>query len=176
MYNPVNKPNSVYNLFLVHLSISTCFGRLWVHHQEKKLCLCGTCYLLFCVGDCLVCRSIWSYVQDSQLSRYSVWMTVWYVGAYATTYKTVSYVGILCGWLSGIQQHMLLHTRHSPTQNNKYKVSHKHSCFYCYAGAYAPAYQSPTQKSKYQMSHKYSCLSCYAGAYAPAHQTVTHTE
>jgi len=33
---------------------------------------------------------------------------------------------ILCGWLSGMQEHMLLHTR---IQNNKYQVSHKHSCF-----------------------------------------------
>jgi len=45
------------NLFLVYLylSISTYFGWLWPHHQEKKLCLCDTWYLLFCV-DCLVCR------------------------------------------------------------------------------------------------------------------------
>jgi len=35
---------------------------------------------------------------------------------------------ILCGWLSGMQEHMLLHTRQSPTQNNKDQVSHKHSC------------------------------------------------
>ena len=36
---------------------------------------------------------------------------------------------ILCRGLSGMQEHMLLHTRQSPTQNNKYQVSHKHSCF-----------------------------------------------
>jgi len=36
---------------------------------------------------------------------------------------------ILCAWLSGIQEHMLLHTRWSSAQNNKYQVSHKHSCF-----------------------------------------------
>ena len=36
---------------------------------------------------------------------------------------------ILCGILSGIQEHMLLHIRQSSTQNNKYQVSHKHSCF-----------------------------------------------
>ena len=35
---------------------------------------------------------------------YSVWMTVWYAGC-------------------------TLHTRQSSTQNNKYKVSQKHSCF-----------------------------------------------
>jgi len=36
---------------------------------------------------------------------------------------------ILCGWLSGMQEHMLLHTRQSSTQNNKYQVSQKHRCF-----------------------------------------------
>jgi hypothetical protein len=34
--NCLNKTNLVNNLFLVYLSISTCFGRLWPHHQEKK--------------------------------------------------------------------------------------------------------------------------------------------
>ena len=33
--NLVNKTNLVHNLFLVYLSISTCFGRIWAHHQEK---------------------------------------------------------------------------------------------------------------------------------------------
>jgi hypothetical protein len=51
----VNKANLVQNLFLVYLSICTCFGRLCAHHQEKQLCLCDTWYLLFCVNDCLVC-------------------------------------------------------------------------------------------------------------------------
>jgi len=39
---------------------------------------------------------------------------------------------ILCGWLSGMQggmKHSTLHTRQSSTQNNKYQVSQKHSCF-----------------------------------------------
>jgi hypothetical protein len=53
---PVNKANSMHNLFLVYLSISTCFGRLFAHRQEKQLYLCDTWYLLFCVDDCLVCR------------------------------------------------------------------------------------------------------------------------
>ena len=56
MYNLVDKANLVHNLFLVYLKISTCFGRLCAHHQEKQLCLCDTWYLLFCVDDCLVCR------------------------------------------------------------------------------------------------------------------------
>jgi len=46
----------VHNLFLVYLSISTCFGQLCAQHQEKQLCLCDTWYLLFCVDDCLVRR------------------------------------------------------------------------------------------------------------------------
>jgi len=55
LYNLINKTNFVHNLFLVYLSISTCFGRLCAHHQEKQLYLCDTWYLLFCVDDCLVC-------------------------------------------------------------------------------------------------------------------------
>jgi hypothetical protein len=44
--------------FLVCLFLFfTCFGRLCAHHQEKKLYVCVTCYLSFCVDDCLVCRA-----------------------------------------------------------------------------------------------------------------------
>ena len=56
LYSPVDNANSVHNLFLVYLSVSTCFGRLCAHHQEKQVCLCNTWYLLFCMDDCLVCR------------------------------------------------------------------------------------------------------------------------
>jgi len=49
LYNLVNTTNLVHNLFLVYLSISTCFRRLWAHHQETQLCLCDTWYLLFCM-------------------------------------------------------------------------------------------------------------------------------
>jgi len=63
--NLVNKINFVHNLFLVYLSISTCFGRLCAHHQEIQLCFCDTWYLLFCVDDCLVLRSICSCIPDS---------------------------------------------------------------------------------------------------------------
>ena len=61
----VNKTNLVHNLFLVYLSISTCFGRLWTHHREKQLCFCDTCYLLFCVNDCLVCRGCTLHTRQS---------------------------------------------------------------------------------------------------------------
>jgi len=50
--------NLVHSLFLVYLSISTSFGRLCVHHQEKQVCLCDTWYLLFYTDDCLVCSFI----------------------------------------------------------------------------------------------------------------------
>jgi len=46
----------VHSLFLVYLSISTSFGRLCAHRQEKQLCLWDTWYLLFCVDDRLLCR------------------------------------------------------------------------------------------------------------------------
>jgi len=34
---------------------------------------------------------------------------------------------VLYSWLSGMQEHMLLHTRQSAIQNNEYQVSHKYS-------------------------------------------------
>ena len=37
--------------FLVYLSISTCFGRLCAHHQEKWLYLCDICYLSLCEDE-----------------------------------------------------------------------------------------------------------------------------
>jgi len=55
-----NKTNLVHNLFLVYLSISTRFGRLCAHHQEKQLYLCDTWYLLFCMDDCVVCKVEWN--------------------------------------------------------------------------------------------------------------------
>ena len=64
-YNLVNKTNLVHNLFLVYLSVSRCFGRLWAQHQEKQLCLCDIWYLLFCVDDCLVCRVEFQVTSDA---------------------------------------------------------------------------------------------------------------
>jgi len=60
----------VHNLFLAHLSISTCYGRLCAHHQEKQLCFLRHLVLV-----------------------------------------------IVRGWLSGMQEHMLLHTRQSSTHS-----------------------------------------------------------
>jgi len=63
----VNKVNLVHNLFLwylclIYLSVCKGFGRLFAHHQEKQLCLCGTWYVLFSMGDCLV-RRVRTYVR-----------------------------------------------------------------------------------------------------------------
>jgi len=77
LYNLVNKANLVHNFFLVGLFLfSTCFGRLCAH-QEKQLYLCGTWYLLFCMDDCLICRS----------------MNVWYARAYASAYQVANHTG-----------------------------------------------------------------------------------
>jgi len=55
LHNRVNKAKLVYIFyyvyFLVYFSISTCFGGLCAHHQEKQLYLCDTYYLLFCMDD-----------------------------------------------------------------------------------------------------------------------------
>ena len=59
--------NLVHNLFLVYLSISTCFGRLSAHHQGKQLFFFAT------LGTC-----------------YSVWMTVWYAGSNETCMNDIS--------------------------------------------------------------------------------------
>ena len=59
----------MHDLVLAHLIISTCFGHLWAHHEEKQLCLCDTLYLLFCADDCLACRSICSCIPDSHPHR-----------------------------------------------------------------------------------------------------------
>jgi len=55
----------VHNLFLVYLLISTCFGQIGsiIRRNNCVYATLGTCY--------------------------SVWMTVWYAGAYAPAYQTV---------------------------------------------------------------------------------------
>ena len=71
LYKLVNKTNLVHNLILVYFSISTCFGQLCAHHQEKQLCLCDILYLLFCMDDCLVCRADTSQ-SSTQSNKYKV--------------------------------------------------------------------------------------------------------
>jgi len=87
-------------------------GRLCVYHQEKQLCLCDNWYSLFRICSC---------IPDSHPNR--IPRTKCRINMVATPDD------ILYGWLSGMQEHMLLHTRQSSTQNNKYQVSRKHSCF-----------------------------------------------
>ena len=71
-YNLVNETNLVHNLFLIYLylSISTCFGRLWAHHQEIQLCLCDTWYLLFCVDDWYAEAYAHAYQSSTQNNKY----------------------------------------------------------------------------------------------------------
>jgi len=49
--NLVNKANCCTIIFGMFISFSTCFGWLCAHHQEKKLYLCDSWYLLFCMDD-----------------------------------------------------------------------------------------------------------------------------
>ena len=65
------KYNQIGLQILVYLSMSTCFWRLWAHHQEEQLCSCDTWYWLFCTDDCLVCRvatlhTRQSFIQNNQ--------------------------------------------------------------------------------------------------------------
>jgi len=88
---------------------------------------------------------------------YSLRMTVWYAGAYAPAYQTVTHTGSCIPeshpyririyatlstcysvWTTGMQEHMLLHTRQLFIQNNKYQVSHKYSFFLLMMGTLSP--------------------------------------
>ena len=67
----------MHNSFLVDLYflISTCFGRIWAHHQEKQMCLCGTWYLLFCVESTLHARQSSTQNNKYQLSHNQCWIS-----------------------------------------------------------------------------------------------------
>jgi hypothetical protein len=86
LYSLVNRTNLVHSLFLVYLSISTCFRRLCAHHQEKQLCFRDIWYLLLCgwlsgmqggIPHCIPdsyphrinCAPSWFYLQDLSLSQ-----------------------------------------------------------------------------------------------------------
>jgi len=52
LYELVNKTNLVHSFsWYVYFSLSTCFGQLCAHHQDKQLYLCDTWYTLFCMDD-----------------------------------------------------------------------------------------------------------------------------
>ena len=69
----------MHNLFLVYLSIPTCFGLLCAHHQEKQLCLCDTWYLLFCVDDCPVCIPDQVGLITRDHMKFAVNIVVWFI-------------------------------------------------------------------------------------------------
>jgi hypothetical protein len=71
---------SWYVYFLVYLLISTCFGWLNAHHQEKQLYSCDSWYLLFCMDNkCKVshkysCFSWWwacSHLKHVKVDKYT---------------------------------------------------------------------------------------------------------
>jgi len=66
------------------------------YHQEKLLYVCDTWYLLFCMDDFLVCRSMCSCIPDSHPHRITS-------GEKATGFMRLLVLVILCGWLSGMQ-------------------------------------------------------------------------
>ena len=102
LYNLVNKANLVHNFSYYVYFFSVHVSGDYVPIISWNNCVFAT------LGTC-----------------YSVWMTVWYAGAYAPAYQTELFCVILCGWLSAMQEHMLLHTR----QNSKYQVLQKYSSF-----------------------------------------------
>ena len=103
----------MHSLFLVYLSVSTCFGRLCDHHQEKQLCLCDT-----------------------------------------STLHT--------------RQSSTLHTRQPSIQNNKYQVSHKHSCFSWW---WAHSRLKHVEIDKFTKSKLYTRLALFTRLYRDARST-----
>jgi len=54
------------------ISFACMFRQLCANHQERQLYLCDSWYLLFCMDDCLVCRSICSCIPDSHLFLFCI--------------------------------------------------------------------------------------------------------
>jgi hypothetical protein len=77
---------------------------------------------------------------------------------------------IFCGWLSGIHVgiggiHSTLHTRQSSTQNNKYQVSNKHSCFSWWWANSRPKH---VEIDKYTENKLWAKLALFTGVYRDA--------
>ena len=121
------------------------------------------------------------YIYTTLGTCYSVWVTVWFAGAYAPAYQTAThtkwkipvshryslhvsgnYVPIirrtyciyatlvfftLYVWPSGMREHMLLQTRQSSIQNNKYQVSYKYK-YSCFSWWWAHSHLKHVQKLK----------------------------
>jgi len=124
---------------------STCLGRLCALHQEKQLCLCDTWYLLFCVYDCLVCRSICSGIPP----------------AYQTVIQFMRHLVlyIMCVCLSGVQEHMVLYTSCIPDSHPVYA-----SLVTCYS-----VWMTVWYYAKIGTCYSVCMAVSYVGAYAPAY-------
>jgi len=91
-----------------------------------QFCACCTCYVMS------ACMHLFTRIVGSWVRKVYVFVTIWYDMIwcddiwYYMIYDTIWYdIFVNCSW---VDTHMLLHTRQSSTQNNKYQVSHKHSC------------------------------------------------
>jgi len=163
----------VQNSFLVYLWISTIFGRLWVHQQEKQLCFCDTWYLLVCVDDCLVCRLSTLHTRQSstQNNKYQV-SHKWSCFSWWWTHIRPKHVekrnkhskkNCAPSWLylqdlqnnTHHSDHSTLHTRHPPTQNNKKQVSHRYSCF---SWRWAHSHPKLVEIHKYKYTKNKLCI------------------
>jgi len=141
-------------LFLVYLSISTCFGRLYAHQQEKQLCLCDIWYLLFCVGDCLICRSICSCIPDRITSTKSRINTVispddGHIVA-RNMYRLINILRINCtpSWFY-LQDYAGMHGHQNIKFYNIKSILHKQVARSCYI-------QNTFQKSKTHSNAQYN--------------------
>ena len=198
LYNIVNKANLVQNLFLVYLSICTCFGQPCAHHQEKQLCLCDTCYLLFCVDDCLLCRvefhpayrkymvlvivcgwlsgmqgGIPPCIPEVLGTCYSLWMTVWYAGWNSTLHTGSTRYLLFCVddcLVCRVEFHLAY---------QKYSVLVILCWWLWYVGWNSTLHtrQSSTQNNKYRVSHKRRCFSWWWAHGRPKHVEIDkHTK
>ena len=99
--------------FLVCLYLfCTYFGWLCACHQEKQLYLYDTWYLLFCIDDCLVCRSICSCI-----NLYMLQVTMCPSSGETTVSMRHLVLVILYGWLSGVHPGYLTEYGHIVTWN-----------------------------------------------------------
>jgi len=99
-------------LMLLHTRQNTIHVILcgWLVFRSISCCIPDRIqYLLFCVDHCLVCRSI-SCCIPGRIQYLLFCVDDWYAGAYAAAYQT-EYNTCYSVWMTGMQEHMLLHTR-----------------------------------------------------------------
>jgi len=123
LYIIVNKANSVHNLFLVNLSISTSFGLLFIPSSGETTVFMRNLVLLTLCGwlPGMQCDFTLHTRQSSTQGDSTL-----YTRQLSTQGDSTLYSRQL-----STQGDSTLHTRQSSTQNNKYQVSHKLSCFSC---------------------------------------------